>query len=271
MQTQPAQNNPNSQSVSALQQDPQLHNIQINIGSGHEFDFIAVKNITNKDFTTYWGKEPYTVASGQERILLRYIAVKFARELADRLIYAEADRKQDNVIKYLHLKPKYINAILLRVDQYYKQSDETKDTVDLTEEERKSAESLGEISVLDELGILTKPVRTSIDDIRANMRPMTEEEKRVKNAELAVADDIQVNTEITQPKPVEKVHTLVDNNEDVEFNPESNEPAKVSAAKPKAEVSSEMDSLIKKATALGIEIPDGATPADVKQLIVESL
>lgn len=214
------------------------------IGEGHENDQIVVKNISNRDFHTTWGRtSKFSVEAGKERILLRHIAVKFARELATALAYAEADRAKRPVTEYLVKIPTYIESILVRVESYYQDpSTINRDTADLTEEERQTAYTLEGISVLEELGITKSPIRTSVEDVAANFRNKTINEIAVeKNETLTIApesipsvlakeDDIQVATIQQATKPASS-------------------------------------SIVSAAIALGINIPQGATESDIKQLI----
>jgi hypothetical protein len=214
----------------------------LKIGEGHELDQIRVVNITNKDYTTYWGKEPFTIQAGKERIMLRYIALKFARELADRLITAEADklegREKGNVIRYMHKKPAYLNSILVEVVDRYS-SKPTNTQVDTGEQDTFTALDVGDISVLEELGIARVPVKSTVDDISDNFRAKTKEE---------IGD-------ITTP--------------DEQFNHSERDEVVSLVGRPIQEDSPV--ALIKKAMALGIDIPDGASVDEVKSLIKENL
>lgn len=58
----------------------------------------AFTNITNEDFVSYWNSKPITIKPGQTVKLKHHLAVKFLKELVDKIMTGEA--KLDEVEYY---------------------------------------------------------------------------------------------------------------------------------------------------------------------------
>lgn len=58
----------------------------------------AFTNITQEDFTSYWGGQPITVKAGRTVELPHHLAVKMTREIVDKILVGEA--KLDEVTYY---------------------------------------------------------------------------------------------------------------------------------------------------------------------------
>lgn len=153
-----------------------MNDEQLNIGAGHELDQILVHNISNKDFSTLWGGNPHTVESGKTRVMLRHIAVKFARELSHRIITAKADNSGTPITQFLPEKLTLINKILVKVHDRY-QTTTVEGGQQMSEQEINQAQDMGTIDILEEYGIPIRPVKESPDDIKENFREMTPAEK----------------------------------------------------------------------------------------------
>lgn len=59
----------------------------------------AFTNITEEDFTSYWGGQPIVVKAGQSVELTHHLAVKLTKELVDKIMYGEATLDEVNYYK----------------------------------------------------------------------------------------------------------------------------------------------------------------------------
>lgn len=159
---------------------------QLNIGDGHQLDMIQVANPTSDDYTTYWAKQPFTLESKKERIMLRYIAVKFARELADKVLNKKADREKKPIISYLPERLELLNSILIEVTEPYLQVDPDQRHLPQGDVLKKgeTALNIGRRSVLNELGIPDKPPVSSKADVAKNIISTKPEEKQPSTMEI---------------------------------------------------------------------------------------
>lgn len=147
---------------------------QLNIGEGHPRDLIKVANPTEEEYITYWGKQPFPIQTKGERILLRYLAVKFGRELTDRVIGEKAEAEDKPITHYYSERIKILNSILLEVvEPYIQVTAEGRDAPPVPPEQvaRKgeTALDIGRRSVLNEVGIPDKPPVSSEKDVAANI------------------------------------------------------------------------------------------------------
>ena len=134
---------------------------KLNIGEGHPLDIIKVANPTKED----------EFATAVAKYLLRYVATKFARELADREFGRKADAEKKPIIYYLPKRLEFLNLVLIEVTEPYMQT--STDQQDLPPEQviqkGESALDIGRRNILNELGIPDKPPVSSNKDVAANI------------------------------------------------------------------------------------------------------
>ena len=165
--------------------DKQILQKQLNIGDGHPLDQIRTANPTTDDYTTYWAKQPFTVAAGKDRSLLRYIAEKFGRELADKVFNKKADREKKPIIYYLPQRLKLLNTILVEVTEPYLQVDaDQRLPQGEVLKKGETALNIGRRSLLNELGIPDKPPVSSKADVAKNIISTKPEEKQPSTMEI---------------------------------------------------------------------------------------
>lgn len=96
--------------------------------STHEQDLLVVRNISNKDFTTTWGQQPFTVPANGEKVYPRFIAQHIANHLTDAVLLAREDEMavQQGVRNLKHsilgnklMRDEVKAKILPEVYQYY--------------------------------------------------------------------------------------------------------------------------------------------------------
>lgn len=143
---------------------------QLNISDGHPLDMIRVFNPLNKEYTTHWDKQPFSVEAQEHRQLLRYIAVKLAREIADKIIGKKAHAAGKSVIHFASERIDILNQVLIEVVQPYIQGEDRGNVP--SEQVLKKGETaidIGKRSMLQELGIADKKPVSSPKDVAANI------------------------------------------------------------------------------------------------------
>ena len=72
--------------------NPQVEKIRRELHR-RSLDSIVIYNPLEEDYTVIWDKFRHVVPSKSERAFPRYIAMKYIKEITDRLIYKEEDEK----------------------------------------------------------------------------------------------------------------------------------------------------------------------------------
>jgi hypothetical protein len=79
-------------------------------------------NYSHSDyFEVRWNKQPFRVKPGETRRYPRNIAEQNAKHIADQILIKKCEKAKKNLLNHPVERPKVLNEILIRVEDYYNQ------------------------------------------------------------------------------------------------------------------------------------------------------
>ncbi len=142
---------------------------QLNIPNIQPLDIVEVHNPLDEPFTTFWDKQPTTAQANETRSMLGYIAIKFAKEIADKVIMAKADATKKSIISFAGERIDILNQVLLRVIQPYVSTPQVNIPQEQVLKPGEVALNIGNRTLLQELGIPDTAPVSSPSDVASNI------------------------------------------------------------------------------------------------------